>query len=163
MSNLGLLTSLLEISTDENSTQELDDELNQYFVLLAGVIVESTTSIPPYTLGEHSYVLFTCLAFDEPFLLSLKCLINFTSNERLSQKLFKCLKSGIKDKFLLGLASFSFTDVDEDARILAISLLVNLTVISEWCSTFCEAVYAKSVYQKIAIKRQPPCIELRVY
>ena len=58
MSRVELLESLLQISTDEKSIQDLEDELNQYFLLLTGLIIESTDSITPYTLGiRFSYSL----------------------------------------------------------------------------------------------------------
>lgn len=96
------------------------------------------------------------------FQLSVKCLINFCANEDLARLLFDCSKQQRKEKLLACLISFYFSDADIEARLLSASLLVNLTTLAEWASVFCDAPYTVVICRKVAAKRRPPCIELKV-
>lgn len=51
MERTELLEALLQVSSDPESTKAISNELNQYFDLLTGVVVESVKSLPPVRLG----------------------------------------------------------------------------------------------------------------
>lgn len=52
MERTELLEALLQISSDEKSTEAINDELSHYFDILTGVIVESVRSLSPTRLGN---------------------------------------------------------------------------------------------------------------
>lgn len=54
MQRVELLGSLLEVSTNEEYTRQLKSELNQYFNVMTGVIVESANLLSPQALGTYS-------------------------------------------------------------------------------------------------------------
>ncbi|KAL5962952.1 hypothetical protein TSMEX_009319 [Taenia solium] len=151
MQRVELLESLLEVSTNEEYTRQLKNELSQYFNIMTGFIVESANSLSPQTLAS-----------DKMFQLSVKCLINFCANKDLARLLFDCSKQQRGEKLLACLTSFYFSNAGKGVRLLAVSLLVNLTTLAEWASAFCDASYTEVIYRKIAAKRRPPCIELKL-
>ncbi|VDL61580.1 unnamed protein product [Hymenolepis diminuta] len=151
MGSTEVLRTILQISDEDEYINQLSDELSTYFNLLTGVIVESKDLMSPSNLAS-----------DEMFLLTLKCCINFCARIDLNKKLFECVNEKRRDDFLTSLTSFSFSEAKEDAKNLGISLLVNLTVISEWVNVFCNAPFANIIYRKITSKRSPSCLELKL-
>ncbi|VDM16070.1 unnamed protein product [Hydatigera taeniaeformis] len=55
MQRAELLESLLEVSTNEECTCQLKNELGQYFNLMVGVILESANLLPPQALGTSTF------------------------------------------------------------------------------------------------------------
>ncbi|KAM3180551.1 hypothetical protein ACTXT7_016066 [Hymenolepis weldensis] len=151
MGSTEVLRTILQISDEDEYINQLSDELNTYFNLLTGVIVESNDLMSPCTLAS-----------DEMFLLALKCCINFCARIDLNKRLFKCIKEKQREDFLSSLTSFAFSEAKEDAKNLGISLLVNLTVNSEWVDVFCSIPFANIIYMKITSKRSPSGLELKL-
>nr|CDS23103.1 FAM203 family protein GA19338 [Echinococcus granulosus] len=151
MERTELLESLLEVSTNEYYAHQLKDELGRYFNVMTGVVVESANLLSPQNLAS-----------DRMFQLSVKCLINFCANKDLARLLFDCSKQERREKLLASLTSFYFSGAGEEARLLTFSLLVNLTTLVEWAGIFCDASYTEVICRKIATKRRPPCIELKL-
>lgn len=52
MERTELLSSILQISCQDEYINQLIDELDVYFNLLTGVIIESGDYLSPYTLGN---------------------------------------------------------------------------------------------------------------
>uniref|UniRef100_A0A5K3FS86 Protein HGH1 homolog n=1 Tax=Mesocestoides corti TaxID=53468 RepID=A0A5K3FS86_MESCO len=150
MEQAGLLEALLQVSTDEASTREITEELSHYFDILTGVIVESAQSMSSSALSS-----------DRMFQLSIKCLINFCANEVLALQLFNSCDEQRREKFLGALISLTLSDAEGDIKTLTSSLLVNLTVVSEWAAALCDKSYVTSIYKKVATKRKPSRTELQ--
>ncbi|VDD77444.1 unnamed protein product [Mesocestoides corti] len=95
------------------------------------------------------------------FQLSIKCLINFCANEVLALQLFNSCDEQRREKFLGALISLTLSDAEGDIKTLTSSLLVNLTVVSEWAAALCDKSYVTSIYKKVATKRKPSRTELQ--
>ncbi|KAL7054384.1 hypothetical protein AAHC03_026118 [Spirometra sp. Aus1] len=71
--NAGVLEALLHVSSDERSIHGISDELNLYYDTLVGVLLETTQSVSANKL-------------------TLKCLINFSSDGSRAQKIYSTYK-----------------------------------------------------------------------